>query len=79
MGLSVDRFDAAHPVPSQLAYALDRDTGQAWWASTESSPGAYTAQYVGRRGTLPVDLPYLAGQGDGTRRRAARGPPRRRR
>ena len=62
VGLSVDRFDAAHPVPSQLAYALDRDTGQAWWASTESSPGAYTAQYVGRRGTLPLDLPYLAGK-----------------
>ena len=74
VGLSVDRFDVAHPVPSQLAYALDRDTGQAWWASTESAPGAYTAQYVGRRGTLPVDLPYLAGKemalGDG----AAGGP-----
>ena len=61
VGLSVDRFDTAHPVPSQLAYALDRDTGQAWWASTESSPGEYTAQYVDRHGTLPVDLPYLAG------------------
>jgi len=62
VGLSVDRFDVAHPVPSQLAYALDRDTGQAWWASTESSPGTYTAQYVGRRGRLPIDLPYLAGK-----------------
>ncbi|MFL6097547.1 MAG: M28 family peptidase [Blastococcus sp.] len=62
VGLSVDRFDAAHPVPSQLAYALDRDTGQAWWASTESDPGAYTGRYVGGRSTLPVDFPYLAGK-----------------
>jgi hypothetical protein len=62
VGLSVDRFDAAHPVPSQLAYALDRVTGQAWWASTERSPGEYTSQYVDGRGTLPLDLPYLAGK-----------------
>jgi hypothetical protein len=62
VGLSVDRFDVAHPVPSQLAYALDRDTGEAWWASTEANPGAYTAQYVDHRGTLPIDLPYLAGK-----------------
>jgi hypothetical protein len=61
IGLSVDRFDTAHPVPSQLAYALDRDTGQAWWASTERHPGAYTGRYVGGRSTLPVDFPYLAG------------------
>lgn len=62
VGLSVDRFDVAHPVPSQLAYAMDRDTGQAWWASTEKAPGTYTSQYVDHRGTLPVELPYLAGQ-----------------
>ena len=62
IGLSVDRFDTAHPVPSQLAYALDRDTGRAWWASTESAPGAYTSRYVGGHGTLPVDFPYLAGK-----------------
>jgi hypothetical protein len=61
IGLSVDRFDAAHPVPSQLVYALDGDTGQAWWASTERHPGAYTARYVDGRGTLPVDFPYLTG------------------
>jgi hypothetical protein len=62
IGLSVDRFDTAHPVPSQLAYALDRDTGRAWWVSTEGHPGAYTGRYVGGRSTLPVDFPYLAGQ-----------------
>jgi hypothetical protein len=62
IGLSVDRFDTAHPVPSQLAYALDRDTGRAWWVSTEGDPGAYTGRYVGGRSTLPVDFPYLAGK-----------------
>jgi hypothetical protein len=61
VGLAVDRFDVTHPVPSQLVYALDRDSGRAWWASTETRPGEYTSQYVDGRGTLPVDLPYLAG------------------
>jgi hypothetical protein len=62
VGLQVDRFDADTPVPSQLVYALDTDSGQAWWASRESSPGEYTGRYVDRRGELPVDFPYLAGQ-----------------
>jgi hypothetical protein len=61
VGLAVDRFDADHPVPSQLVYALDTETGQAWWASTEDEPGAYTGRYVSGRGALPVDFPYLAG------------------
>lgn len=61
-GLLVDTFDAKHPVPSQLVYALDADTGQAWWASTEADPGEYTARYVDGRGELPVDFPYLAGR-----------------
>jgi hypothetical protein len=59
IGLNVDRFDADHPVPSQLVYALDRDTGQAWWASTEDPPGEYTARYVDGREALPADFPYL--------------------
>jgi hypothetical protein len=61
-GLLVDTFDARHPVPSQLVYALDADSGQAWWVSTEDDPGAYTAGYVGRRGDLPVAFPYLEGE-----------------
>ena len=61
VGLSVDRFDAAHPVPSRLAYALDTDTGRASWLSTEQSPGEWTAGFVGTRAELPVDLPYVAG------------------
>jgi hypothetical protein len=61
VGLSVDRFDPAHPVPSQLVYALDGDSGRAWWASTETSPGAYTGRYVDAHQALPVDFPYLTG------------------
>jgi hypothetical protein len=61
VGLTVDRFDGRHPVPSQLVYALDRDGGRAWWASSEDEPGAYTSRYVDGRETLPVDFPYLRG------------------
>jgi len=58
-GLAVDRFDAAHPAPTHLLYALDTDTGQARWLSKESKPLHWTAQYVsGERtpvtGTLPA-------------------------
>jgi hypothetical protein len=62
VGLVVDRFDADHPVPSQLVYALDADAGRAWWATREAEPGEYTARYVNGRGPLPVEFPYLAGQ-----------------
>jgi hypothetical protein len=62
VGLAVDRFDQQHPVPSQLVYALEADTGEAWWASTEARPGEYTARYVGTHRTLPHDYPYLAGR-----------------
>jgi hypothetical protein len=50
-------------------YALDADTGQARWLSTESSPHAWTDQFVTGTprpvtGTLPAfgGLPLLAGQ-----------------
>ncbi|SDD10980.1 Peptidase family M28 [Geodermatophilus telluris] len=62
VGIAVDRFDQQHPVPSQLVYALEADTGEAWWASTESQPGEYTSRYVGTPRTLPHEYPYLAGR-----------------
>jgi Zn-dependent M28 family amino/carboxypeptidase len=46
IGLGVDRFDAAHPAPTHLMYALDADTGQARWLSAESTPQRWTSQYV---------------------------------
>jgi hypothetical protein len=61
-GLAVDRFDAAHPVPSRLAYVLDRDTGQASWVSTEQTLGAWTEGHVGSRFELPSAWPHLGGE-----------------
>jgi hypothetical protein len=46
-GLQFDRFDAAHPSPTQLMYALDTDSNSARWLSSESTPQPWTAQYVG--------------------------------
>jgi hypothetical protein len=61
-GLLVDTFDARHPVPSQLVYALDADEGRAWWVSTEDDPGEYTGRYVRAHGDLPLEFPYLDGE-----------------
>jgi hypothetical protein len=59
VGLAVDRFDARHPMPSQLMYALDADTGKAIWASSESDPGAWTKQYVSQQEDLEGVYPYM--------------------
>ena len=57
-GLTVDRFDAAHPAPTHLMYALDTDTGQARWLSAESKPQRWTGQYVsGDRAPVIDTLP----------------------
>jgi hypothetical protein len=61
-GLTVDRFDADHPEPSELAYVLDTDRDQAWWASTQDPPTGYAAGYVGGVARLPGDHPYLTGR-----------------
>ena len=61
VGLSVDHFDPQHPVPTRLAYVLDTDRDQAWWASTESPPGAWTAPHVTGGEPLAADYPYLTG------------------
>ncbi|WP_422754483.1 M28 family peptidase [Micromonospora sp. WMMD708] len=46
VGLAVDRFDADHPVPTHLMYALDADTGKAQWLTREADPQPWTAGYV---------------------------------
>lgn len=45
-GLAVDHFDAEHPAPAHLAYALDADTGQARWVSSDAKPDAWLQQYI---------------------------------
>ncbi|MBQ1072173.1 M28 family peptidase [Micromonospora sp. C31] len=46
VGFAVDRFDAAHPAPTHLMYALDAGTGQARWLSHEEDPQPWTDGYV---------------------------------
>jgi hypothetical protein len=58
-GLAVDRFDAVHPAPAQLMYALDLDTGQARWVSSDVSPGPWVSGYVTSTGTLGDEFPPL--------------------
>ncbi|WP_166846603.1 M28 family peptidase [Isoptericola sp. BMS4] len=60
-GFAVDRFDADHPEPTRLAYALDADSGEALWVSDEASPSDWTAQYVGHRDDLSSAFPPLHG------------------
>ncbi|MEU6022364.1 M28 family peptidase [Micromonospora sp. NPDC047134] len=60
VGLAVDRFDAAHPTPTHLMYALDADTGQARWLSRETDPQPWTAQYVEGPVSIADDFPGLA-------------------
>src|SRR5262249_53494686 len=52
-GLVVNRPSAAQPVPSQLMYALDADTGTAQWASGESELSGFTARYASKSGATP--------------------------
>ncbi|MEV0563989.1 M28 family peptidase [Dactylosporangium sp. NPDC050588] len=58
-GMVADRFDATHPEPTHLMYALDRDTGTAQWVSLEQSPGAWTSRYVRDHRSLDELFPVL--------------------
>ena len=57
-GLQIDRFDAAHPEPTHLMYALDTDTGQAQWLSGERRTQEWTSQFVsGARTAVTASFP----------------------
>jgi Peptidase family M28 len=63
VGLRMDRFDAAHPIPTQLMYALDTDNGTAQWLSPETRPQAWTRQYVsGAPHTVTGALPAFGAE-----------------
>ncbi|MEU7980268.1 M28 family peptidase [Micromonospora sp. NPDC049081] len=47
VGLAVDRFDADHPVPTHLMYALDADTNEAQWITREEEPQPWTKEHAG--------------------------------
>ena len=40
-------FDARHPSPDSILYALNADTGKAIWESGDEAPDAWTAQFLG--------------------------------
>ncbi|HEY3501231.1 MAG TPA: M28 family peptidase [Actinocatenispora sp.] len=74
VGFAVDGFDAAHPEPAHLTYALDADTGRAIWASSQP-PGhggaaqTWLARYVGpTRSTVDDRFPVLGSRSDGRMR-----------
>jgi hypothetical protein len=62
VGLSADGFDARHPSPTHLMYALDAGTGKARWLSEESTEQEWTSHYVSGD---PAHLPDFPGLGDG--------------
>ncbi|WP_305786041.1 M28 family peptidase [Symbioplanes lichenis] len=57
-GMVTDRFDARHPEPTHLMYALDADTGQARWLSESADLSDWTAGYVsGEPAAVTATLP----------------------
>lgn len=61
-------FDADHPKPNSIFYALNADSQQAIWASNDQTPDAWTAQFLGADATsgdvsdvLPTTDPLLHG------------------
>jgi hypothetical protein len=62
-GLRIDTFDAGHPAPTQLMYALNADDGTARWLSAETDPQKWTAHYVQGKPQEVVDsLPAFGKQ-----------------
>ncbi len=61
VGLFVDTFDAEHPEPAHLMYAMDADTRTAQWVS-ESSPSRYTEQYLDGRADISQGFPFIDGE-----------------
>ncbi|MFC4011961.1 M28 family peptidase [Nonomuraea purpurea] len=62
-GLAMDRFDAAHPGRTHLAYAMDADTGTASWISADPAPPAWTRKYVTGHDLKALPPGYARGQG----------------
>lgn len=57
VGMTVDAFDAHHPEPAQLIYALDADTGSAHWLS-ENPPTDYTRQFLDSEADVADYFPF---------------------
>jgi hypothetical protein len=59
-GLVDNQPGPANPVPSQLVYALDKDTGKAQWLSTAPALSAFTSRYASQPGDAPGFPPVSA-------------------
>lgn len=60
-GATMTRYNTATPMPSNLDYLFDADTGHALWAARDDAPNAWTSSYLTpspERGTLPAFFPY---------------------
>jgi hypothetical protein len=53
-------YDRNHPKPDNIFYALNADSGEAVWASTDPAPDQWTAQMLGapQRGSLIGYTPF---------------------
>jgi hypothetical protein len=57
-------FDARHPRPNSILYALNADTGQAIWQSGDEEPDAWTAQFLGADARKGSVADYLGEAGE---------------
>ncbi|WP_424937277.1 MULTISPECIES: M28 family peptidase [Bacteria] len=64
IGLSVDRFDAAHPVPVEMMYAMDADTGKASWVRPGGDPTGWSDGMVDRVANLSDEFGVLKDRDD---------------
>ncbi|MBH8572263.1 M28 family metallopeptidase [Nostocaceae cyanobacterium CENA369] len=58
-------FDANHPKPNSIFYALNADTGKAIWASFDEQPDEWTSQFLSQnpeKASLTEYLPFASRQ-----------------
>jgi hypothetical protein len=64
-GILTAGFDARHPRPNSILYALNADTGKAIWQSGDEEPDAWTAQFLGTDAEEGSVAGYLGGEAEG--------------
>lgn len=58
-GLGANRFTAQQPQPTQLMYAMDADTGAAYWLTEQKTAGEWLSHYVSEPVNLEAKYPLL--------------------
>ena len=61
VGMMDARPGPGRPVPSDLVYALDRESGAAWWATMEVEANPWLSAFVDADATTGDLAPFLAG------------------